>query len=187
MASHLKTILQNVKDIYMSESSLEALLDMERVLDKLDLYAFKNWKKGEVVKGPIFEKYFVSIVLMWPYKKMPDPRGARRLLDFNCEVKFKKDHLEYPIRVKNYDDFKPGTKVPKIGKSRIWLVSITMPKSLMKDISQRAIDLEGEVVDMADIEEAYDEGFDEDQFKTEDQSGELEMSSEPTQPGMPPQ
>lgn len=169
MANSLKDILENVKDIYMSESALETVLDMERVFDELDLYAFQNWKKGELVKGPIFEKYFVTCVFMWPLKKMPDPKGARRLVDYNCEVKFKRDRLEFPVKVKEYDDFKPGTKIPKLGSVPIWLVSITMPKSLMKDVSRRAVELEDEVIDLEDIEEAYEEGLDQDQFKTQDE------------------
>lgn len=172
MASSLKDILENVKDIYMSESSLETVLDMERVLDHLNLYAFRNWKKGELVKGPVFEKYFVTCVFMWPLKRMPDPRGARRLLDFNCEISYKKDRLEFPIKVKNYDDFKPGTKVPKLGSVDVWLVSISMPKSLMRDISRKAVELEDDIVDLADIEEAYEEGLDQDQFKTQEEQNE---------------
>jgi hypothetical protein len=36
-------VAENIRDIYMSEGSLLTLLDFERVLDELDLYAFKNW------------------------------------------------------------------------------------------------------------------------------------------------
>ena len=35
-------VVENIKNIYMSEGSLLTLLDFERVLDELDLYAFKN-------------------------------------------------------------------------------------------------------------------------------------------------
>ena len=35
-------VAENIRDIYMSEGSLSTLLDFERVLDELDLYAFKN-------------------------------------------------------------------------------------------------------------------------------------------------
>jgi hypothetical protein len=43
-------VAENIKDIYMSEGSLLTLLDFERVLDELDLYAFKNWQIGELVR-----------------------------------------------------------------------------------------------------------------------------------------
>ena len=35
-------VAENIRDLYLSEGSLLTLLDFERVLDELDLYAFKN-------------------------------------------------------------------------------------------------------------------------------------------------
>ena len=46
----------------------------------------------------------------------------------------KKDKLHYPLKIKSPDDFKPGTKMPKMGTAPIWLVEITMPKKLMQDV-----------------------------------------------------
>jgi len=45
-------VADNIRDIYMSEGSLLTLLDFERVLDELDMYAFENWEIGELVSGP---------------------------------------------------------------------------------------------------------------------------------------
>ena len=59
-------IAQNIQDIYLSEGSLLTLLDFERVLDELDLYAFKNWQIGELVQGPTIGKYRVSCILCGP-------------------------------------------------------------------------------------------------------------------------
>jgi hypothetical protein len=53
-------VAENIRDIYMSEGSLLSLLDFERVLDELDLYAFKNWQIGELVSGPVIGKYTVT-------------------------------------------------------------------------------------------------------------------------------
>ena len=44
-------VAKNIRDIYMSEGSLLTLLDFERVLDELDLYAFRNWSIGELVSA----------------------------------------------------------------------------------------------------------------------------------------
>ena len=44
-------VAENIRDIYMSEGSLLTLLDFERVLDELDIYAFKNWIIGELEIG----------------------------------------------------------------------------------------------------------------------------------------
>ena len=160
MATSIKSALENIKEIYMSDSSLSTLLDFERVIDELDVYAFENWKLGELVEGPIYEKYFVTCTFMWPYKKMPNPRGGEQLLNYNCEVKFKKDKLEFPVKPKSPDDFKPGTKMAKKKQTTIWLVSITIPKKLMKDIQQGSIELENEKLDLEDLEQAYEEGVD---------------------------
>lgn len=110
MGQSIKDVLTNIQDIYMSDSALSTLLDFERVLDELDVYVFKNWKNGELVAGPQYEKYFVTCTFMWPYKQMPDPRGGEQLLNYNCEVLYKKDHLEFPVKPKSPDDFIPNTK-----------------------------------------------------------------------------
>jgi hypothetical protein len=160
MAADIKDILNNTKDIYMSDSALNTLLDFERILDELDVYAFDNWKQGELVEGPVYEKYFVRCTFMWPFKKMPDPRGGERLLEYSCEVTYRKDYLQYPVKVKTPSDFAAGTKMPKMKKTAVWLVEITVPKKLMKDIKQGSLELEGETVDAEDIDQSYEEGLD---------------------------
>lgn len=185
MVTHVKTIIDNVKNLYMTDSALEGLMDFERVLDELDTYVFANWTKGELVDGPQIDKYFVTCSFMWPHKLMPDPRGAERLLDYKCKVTYQKDTLFYPVDVKGYDDFKAGTKVPKTAKKPIWIVTITMPKQLMQDIHQGSLELEAETVDIEDLEQAYDVGLDDDMYKQEDES--LENAPLEQQPPVQPQ
>jgi len=168
MAS-IKDIIENTKNIYMTDSSLNTLLDFERVIDELDLYAFDYWKQGELVAGPQYEKYFVTCIFMWPYQRRPDTQGAKRLADYDCVVKYKKDILEYPVKVKNYDDFEPGTKMPKMGKVPVWLVSITVPKKLMQEIHQGSLELEGETVDSEDIQDSYETGLDDTMYQNGEQ------------------
>lgn len=148
-------VAKNIKDIYLSEGSLLTLLDFERVLDELDIYAFKNWIKGELVQGPTISKYKVACVFMWPEYMMPDPRGGNRLLPFDCEVKFKKTNMKIPIKIENPDDYRPGTKIAKIVEKKIWLVQITMPKTLMSDIRTGSIELENQEIDLSDLDDAY--------------------------------
>ncbi len=166
MATKIRDIIDNVKQIYLTDSALETLMDFERVLDELDLYAFENWKKGELVKGPDYERYFVTCTFMWPKKMMPDPEGGVRLLDYGCEVRYIREELEYPIKVKSPDDFAPGTKMNKMATKPVWLVEITMPKKLMQDITKGSIELEGETISAEDIEQAYETGADEDVYQT---------------------
>lgn len=168
MASNLKDVIENTKEIYMSDSSLNTLLDFERVIDELDVYAFENWKKGELVEGPTYEKYFVTCTFMWPYKKMPDPRGGERLLKYGCDVFYQVDELHFPVKVEKPDDFKQGTKMPKMAKTPIWLVRVVMPKQLMQEIHQGAIELEAGTIDAEDIEQSYEQGLDDKIYKQDD-------------------
>lgn len=172
MPTNIKDVIENTKEIYMTDSSLDTLLDFERVIDELDLYAFKNWKKGELVQGPIYEKYFVTCTFMWPYKMMPDPRGAKRLLSYDCEVSYSTTMLEYPVDVKSPLDFVPGGKMPKMAKHPVWLVTIVIPKDLMQEINQGSLELEGSTIDLEDIEQAYEEGDDNDVYQDSEQDQE---------------
>ena len=160
MAKLISDVIDNTKEIFMTDSSLSTLLDFERVLDELDTYVFAHWKEGELVEGPVYEKYFVTCTFMWPYKMMPDPRGGERLLDYDCEIYYAKDFLEVPIPVESPDDYEPGTKMPKMIKKPVWLVTIVMPKKLMQEIQQGSLDLESATLDLEDIEQAYEEGND---------------------------
>jgi len=171
MSKTISDVINNTKEIFMTDSSLTTLLDFERVLDELDLYVFANWKEGELVEGPVYEKYFVTCTFMWPYKLMPDPRGGERLLSYDCEVYYAKDHLEYPAEIKDPSDFKPGTKMPKMAKKPVWLVTIVMPKKLMQEIQQGSLELEGSTLDLEDVEQAYEEGTaDTAQYDQEDEN-----------------
>jgi hypothetical protein len=161
-------VLDNIKHIYTSEGSLLTLLDFERVLDEMDVYAFKNWEIGELVEGPDISKYKISCVFMWPEKLMPDPRGARRLLPFDCDVKYKKTRIKIPMRIEDPSDYRPGTKKARIIEKTIWLVQISMPKSLMSDIKTGSIELEDQNIDLADLNDAYMQDEDKQQVQGQD-------------------
>ena len=163
-------VAENIRDIYMSEGSLLTLLDFERVLDELDLYAFKNWQIGELVSGPDIGKYRVTCIFMWPERLMPDPRGARRLLPFDCEVKFKKTNMKVPMKIEDPSDYRPGTKKARLIEKKIWLVSITMPKSLMSDIRTGSVELEDQDIDLADLDDAYEQDLDKDSYQNQQQA-----------------
>jgi hypothetical protein len=173
-------VADNIRDLYLSEGSILSLLDFERVLDELDLYAFKNWNLGELVEGPDIGRYKVSCIFMWPEKLMPDPRGARRLLPFDCTVRYKKTTIEIPIKVNDPDDFIPGTHKARLIKKPVWLVEITMPKSLMADIRTGSIELEDQNIDLEDLDSAYEDDLDQEEFKdTEGQDEQAQQSAQP--------
>jgi hypothetical protein len=163
-------VAKNIRDIYTSEGTLLNLLDFERVLDELDLYAFKNWILGELVTGPDIGKYKITCTFMWPEKLMPDPRGARRLLPFDCDVKFKKTTIQIPIKIENPSDYRPGTHKAKLIPKKVWLVQITMPKSLISEIRTGSIELEDQDIDLQELDDAYDKDLDKDQYQSQAQT-----------------
>jgi hypothetical protein len=73
---------------------------------------------------------------MWPEKKMPEPMGGKRLLDYGCRVEIGQDSFAKVRKIKTPDDIRPGTRKGKIDQETIWIVRITMPKKLMADINR---------------------------------------------------
>ena len=175
-------VAENIRDIYMSEGSLLTLLDFERVLDELDLYAFKNWQIGELVSGPNIGKYRVTCIFMWPEKLMPDPRGARRLLPFDCEVKYKKTAMKVPMKIEDPSDYRPGTKKARLVEKKIWLVQITMPKALMSDIRTGSVELEDQDIDLADLDDAYEKDLDKESYQNKQQAQNAQQTLQPAAP-----
>lgn len=163
-------VADNIRDIYMSDGSLTTLLDFERVLDEVDIYAFKNWDIGELVAGPNIKKYTVTCTFLWPEKMMPDPRGARRLLPYDCKIEYKKQDIEIPIKITDPSDYKPGTKKAKLITKKVWLVEITMPKSLMSDIKTGSIELEDQEIDMEELDQSYEKDLDQEANQSDQQA-----------------
>ena len=169
-------VAENIKDIYLSEGSLLTLLDFERVLDELDLYAFKNWQIGELVAGPVIGKYRVTCIFIWPEKLMPDPRGARRLLPFDCKVRYKKTQMQVPMKIVDPDDYRPGTKKARLIEKKIWLVEITMPKALISDIRTGSVELEDQDIDLEDLDSAYEQDLDQESYQNNKQAQDAQQT-----------
>jgi hypothetical protein len=178
MDLNIKDIAENTKEIFMSDSSLKTLLDFERVLDELNVYIFPNWQFGELVAGPKYEKYFITCTFMWAHKKMPDPVGGEKLLQYGCYITYQKSKLLTPVKIKTPDDFKPGTKVAKMISSPIWLVTITIPKILMEEIHLGSKDVASDEIDLDNVEDAYELGLDDDQFKTAEKQEEKQQQGQ---------
>lgn len=174
-------VAQNIRDLYLSEGSIVTLLDFERVLDQMDLYAFRNWDRGELVSGPDIGRYTVTCVFMWPEQLMPDPRGGRRLLPFDCRVRFKKTRIQIPVPVRSPDDFRPGTHKARLITQPVWLVEIMIPKSLMQDIRIGSIELEDRDIDLQDLDQAYEQDLDQDQYSQEQNDTDTQ-NAQPIQP-----
>ena len=127
-------IIKNVESIYDSNTSFNVLKDFERVLDELDVYVYANWKEGEIAEGPKITRHWVTCSFFWDAENMPDPMGGKRLLDYDCKIKYKKSHIVEPRKIEKQDDIRPGTKKGKLDRNPIWIVEIQMPKKLIADI-----------------------------------------------------
>lgn len=155
-------ISENLKDIYFSDGAMSTLLDFERCLDELGIYAFKNWELGELMSGPNIKPYTVSCIFMWPESMMPDPRGGRRLLPFDVTVKYKLTGMKMPVKINDPSDYRPGTHKAKLVDRKVWLVEIIMPKNLINDIRTGSVEIEDEEVDLQELEDSYAQDLDKD-------------------------
>jgi len=127
-------IIKNVERVYESNTSFQVLKDFERVLDQLDVYVYDNWLDGELASGPHIGRHWVTCRFFWPLEKMPDPMGGKRLLDYDCKVKYMKTSLIQPRKIRKPSDMRPGTKKGKLDTIPIWIVEIQMPKNLIGDM-----------------------------------------------------
>ena len=155
-----RSILDCIKSLYLSDNAMATLLDFERCMDDADLYAFKNWLFGELVNGPQVTRYQVSCTFMWPSDLMPDPKGAKRLLQIGCKVRFYKTKLKMPVEVKSNDDYMPGTHYPRLVNRNVWMVDIAIPKDLISDIKQGSVEISNQLIDLDDLEMAYQRELD---------------------------
>ena len=164
------SIVSTIKGIMTSDGSMSILLDFERVLDEIDVYAFKNWELGELVQGPDVGRYTVSCTFMWPYKLMPDPHAIKRLIAIGIKVSWGKGKLKVPIQPKNYDDFIQGTMYPKSKEREVWFVKLEIPLDLMDDIKEGSIDLADQSIDLEEIDNAYDDDLEKEGTKQDENS-----------------
>lgn len=158
----LKQTLDNLKD---STSDLSILIEFEEVLDNLHIYSFKNWEYGEVLSGPEVTRYWVTVGLIYPYKLMPDPDGALRLIEHGAEVYYNKDVLIEPVDLKSPDDLGPtdpktGKRKPKKKKSKVWVVTIKMPREFVDEFESSKVNINGISIDLSDVDGAYDDDSD---------------------------
>lgn len=164
----INDIIDNLSVVRENSQSLGILMDFERVLDQLDIYTYKNWYLGELVEGPKSSRYFVTASFMWPETMPPEPRALKKLKNFGIIGSVRLDEFEYALKPKNHSDFEPGTFMPKMAKKPIWVVDLKIPKDLMQQIETGYADIEGQEIDLADLDKAYDENLDKEMVKDDD-------------------
>ena len=146
MTISVKILNDKIEEVSKTNTLLDMLLEFEKTLDKIDLYAFKNWMKGEVLEGPTVGRHYVNVKLLYPYKQMPDPEGAKRLMARDCLVKYKKDVLLSPKKVKTMDDIditlRPDGSVRRKAKTmreNVWVVEVKMPRRYVDEFDTEVV------------------------------------------------
>ena len=152
-------IIDNLRSIDGNGTLLDILLEFEHMLDEQGMYAYENWKLGEVAHGPKLSRYWLNVVLMYPYLKMPNPTAALRLKNIGCDVKFKKATLKVPVTVKSQEDLDEKKK-PKLKNHTVWLVDVWMPRKFVDEFSDDKVKIGDDEVDMEELNSAYDSGLD---------------------------
>ena len=155
------TIYQNLDRIHNSPNVIDTLVEVDRILDRMDVYAYENWISGEVVDGPFVERHWVDLTLMYPQKMMPNPDAAMRLIKNGCKVKYGRDVLETFAKVKSPDDLvtneETGERTPRVVSKHVWLVNLRIPKTLI-DVSEDIKDIDD--IDYDSVDSAYEEELD---------------------------
>lgn len=182
MYTDLDSIRKTLVNISRGKNSLDTLIEFERILDNLEIFAYKNWILGELVDGPEISRYWYKTVWMFPYSMMPDPNAGLRLTKIGARVSFKKGIFKRPVKVKGPEDWaNPETKRAKMKKTEVWLVTIEMP---MKYID---VDLENQdniiLKDINRINDDIASEYQESEEPTDQMPVEQPMGAEPV-PGM---
>ena len=167
MTKELDELKQTLDNLVDSSSDLNVLLEFEEVLDNLHIYAYKNWEFGEVIAGPEVSRYWISVTLMYPEKLMPDPDAALRLIKHGAKVYYRKDVLKEPVKIVDPDDLGPleprsMQRKAKVKDTPIWLVQIDMPRDFVDEFESSKITINGQDIDLGDVDSAYDTDYDND-------------------------
>lgn len=148
--------IKNLKKLLTRQSLLDIAVQIENFLDDMNLYVYPNWFNGEIVTGPEISRYWVTIVLKYDYKDMPDPAGALVLNKVGVVTKFKTDIEKDPVYVQDPSDWQPGTKKPKLEPNKIWLVTLQIPRRVIDEADIDDLDLFSNDIDVDDVIDAED-------------------------------
>jgi len=164
-----KQVIDKLSDTIDRGNALETLMQVDEVLESINVYAYENWIEGEVVDGPQIERYWVTVTLMYPRKLMPNPDGAKRLIDAGCKVYYAKDEFITAAKLKTPDDVdyeqRGGSdEQPKAKevKRPVWLITLEIPRQFMDSIVVDKLQVDDMDIDVDSVEQAYDDDLGED-------------------------
>jgi hypothetical protein len=155
MTISTKMVNDTLRRVSDSNTLRDMLLEFEQVLDSLDLYSYQNWAKGEVLEGPFLHRHWIDVKLIYDKKYMPDPAGAKRLIDRGIFVKFTENTLIRPKKITSMNDFEVVTRPDgstkrraKLSHDPVWVINIRMPRRLVDEFKTDIIAIgDGEYLD----------------------------------------
>lgn len=155
--------VRNLQRLFTQKSILDIALEVIGLLDMMEIFVYAHWIDGEIVDGPNVSRYWVKLTLKYPYKKMPDPMGARVLHDIGVKVNYKKDITMEPIKINSPADFRPQSKKPKLLPDPCWYIELKIPRRFIDEIDYNDIDQydedEQDGINMKDVVKATDQGL----------------------------
>ena len=129
---------KTVNDIFKNEQLLDILIRFEEYLDVVgNCYVYENVHLGEIVHGPVVNRYDVEVVLKYDIENTPDPRAWLALTKHGTLVSTKRDIEEVPIRKletpNDYRDDAQHPMKPKLVPQEVLLVKIIVPRRFIDD------------------------------------------------------
>jgi hypothetical protein len=141
------------------EDLVDILIDVENYLDENNLYVYKNWINGEIVDGPYIKRYWVTIKLKYQYTEMPDPEGGAVLLKHGTKIHYDIALESFPLPIKGPGDYQPGTKKPKLGERKVWIITVMIPRRFVQNLDREIMDTYDDEVDVETVDDATAEGL----------------------------
>jgi len=68
-------------------------------------------------------------------------------------------------------------------EQKIWLVEISMPKALMSDIRTGSVELEDQDIDLADLDDAYEQDLDQEEYQSDEHAQNAQQQLQQPAPG----
>lgn len=147
MTIAVKILNDQIKRVSETNTLLDMLLEFEKTLEDIDVYAYRNWDLGEVLEGPDMSRHYITVKLMYKLDEMPDPAGAKRLMQKDCLVKYRKDTLISPIKVKTFDDVETDIRADgsvrhkaKTKSEPVWVVEVKMPRRYVDEFNSDVVE-----------------------------------------------
>ena len=147
MTIAVKILNDQIKRVSETNTLLDMLLEFEKTLEDIDVYAYRNWDLGEVLEGPDMNRHYITVKLMYKLDEMPDPAGAKRLMQKDCLVKYRKDTLISPIKVKTFDDVETDIRADgsvrhraKTKSEPVWVVEVKMPRRYVDEFNSDVVE-----------------------------------------------